>query len=61
MLASESFPQKKFAIKKKSVDWSNIFGVDRKKKRSNDIIFHRFAGDRKKRDPSDDYDEYGKF
>lgn len=61
-MGAESFPEKKGAIKKKSLDWSNIFGVDRKKKRSNDIIFNRFESDRRKRmDEDPDDDDYGTF
>lgn len=58
VVGAESFPEKKGVMRKKSVQWSNIFGIDRKKKRSNDIIYHRFQTDRKKRVPFDDEEDY---
>lgn len=35
----ENAPEKKISIKKKSFQWSNIFGIDRKKK-SVGLIYH---------------------
>lgn len=35
----ESAPEKKINMKKKSFQWSNIFGIDRKKK-STGLVFH---------------------
>ena len=32
VVGAESFPEKKGVIKKKSVEWSSLFGLDRKKK-----------------------------
>lgn len=38
-MRNENVPEKKLALKKKSLQWSNIFGLDRKKK-SLGLIFH---------------------
>lgn len=45
----ESAPETKINMKKKSFQWSNIFGIDRKKK-SSGLIFHPLENvDRRKK------------
>lgn len=39
VVEKENNPEKKISIKKKSFQWSNIFGIDRKKK-SVGLIYH---------------------
>lgn len=53
VVGAESFPEKKGVIKKKSVEWSSLFGLDRKKK----SLYKRQSDD----DYVGDFEEYGIF